>query len=70
MTIAIFVEPKSLNRFIEVTAILENLPLENNYKFQPLDLVFSKAMISNYVWINMDLKEYLKLEYCIQKLKA
>lgn len=68
MTITLFVEPKSLNLFLEITTILQGLDLYNNYHFQPSDIVFSEAMISNFIWINMEVKEYLKLKYCINKL--
>lgn len=68
MTITLFVEPKSLKIFLEVTKIIKELELENNYRFTASDLVFSEAMISNWIWINMDISEYLKLKYCIGKL--
>ena len=70
MTITIFVEPKSLYKFLETTTVLRDLPLENDYVFQPLDLSFSETMISNYLWINVDISEYMKLKYCITKLTA
>ncbi len=68
MTITLFVKPKSLPIFIEVTKILKDLPIDNEYKFTPTDLLFSEAMISNYLRINIDVAEYLKLKYCIGKL--
>lgn len=68
MTITLFVEPKSLAIFLEVTKILKGLDIENNYKFQPSDLVFTEQMISNWVHINMEILEYLKLKYCIERL--
>lgn len=68
MTITLFVEPKSLAIFLEVTKILKGLEIENNYHFSPSDLVFREEMISNWVWINMEIEEYLKLKYCIGKL--
>lgn len=67
MTITLFVEPKSLPIFLEVTRILQGIDIENDYRFTPSDLVFSEAMISNWVWINMEILEYLKLKYCINK---
>ncbi len=70
MTITLFVEPKSLTIFLEVTNILKGLSLENDYRFQPLDLVFTESMISNWVWINMEIEEYFKLKYCIGKLSS
>lgn len=70
MTITLFVEPKSLMVFSQVTKILSGLDLENNYTFNPSDLVFSEAMISNWIWINMDIAEYYKLKYCIGKLSG
>lgn len=68
MTITLFVKPDALAIFLEVTKILKDLPLENDYKFQPSDLQFTEQMISNYCWINMDITEYMKLKYCIGKL--
>lgn len=69
MTITLFVEPKSLQIFLEVTNILKGLEINNNYVFSPSDLVFSEQMISNWIWINMDIDEYLKLIYCMNKYK-
>lgn len=68
MTITLFVEPKSLAIFLEVTTILKGLQFENNYVFTPADLVISETMISDWIWINMEIEEYLKLRYCIEKL--
>lgn len=68
MTITLFVKPDALAIFLEITKILKDLPLENNYRFQPSDLHFTEQMISNYCWINMDIAEYMKLKYCIGKL--
>lgn len=68
MTITIFVEPKSLAIFLEVTKILKGLELDNDYKFQPHDIAYSEAMISNWIWINMEIEEWAKFKYCIQKL--
>lgn len=70
MTITLFVEPKSLSIFIQVMKVLSELDVENNYVFSPNDLVFSEAMISNWIWLNIDVAEYLKLKYCIGKLST
>ena len=69
MTITLFVKPESLIYFLEVTKILKKLDIENNYVFNPLDLNYTEQMISNYVWINMEVEEYLKLRYCTKRLK-
>jgi hypothetical protein len=68
MTITLFVEPNSFPIFIQVTKTLEGLLLENNYYFNPCDLVFSEAAITNWFQINMSIEEYFKLKYCIGKL--
>jgi hypothetical protein len=70
MTITLFVEPKSLTTFIQITSVLKNLPIENDYHFNPIDLVFTEFMVSNWNWINMEVGEYLKLKYCIGKLTS
>ena len=68
MTITLFIEPKSLMIFLEVTKILKGLDIDNNYTFRPADIQFSEQMISNWLWINMEIEEYIKLKYCIGKL--
>jgi hypothetical protein len=67
MTITLFVEPKSLSIFLEITNILKNLPLDSNYTFAKSDIKFSESMISNYCWINIDVAEYVKLKYYMNK---
>jgi len=69
MTITLFVEPTCFKKFIEVTSILRDLELENSYYFNPSDIDFTEAMISNYIWINMEISEYFKLKYAINKNK-
>lgn len=68
MTITLFVDPKSLYIFTQVTEMLSELDVENDYMFYPGDLIFSETMVSNWIWINMDIAEYFKLKYCIGKL--
>ena len=68
MTITIFVEPNSLQEFIVVCTMLESLPLDNEYKFDKNQLVFNETQKAGYMQINMDVKLYLKLMYCINKL--
>ncbi len=68
MTITLFIEPKSLISFIEVMKILKKIGLDDDYIFNPIDLVFSETMISNYISISIDIDEYLKLKYYIRKL--
>ncbi len=70
MTITLFVEPKSLQTFLNVNHVLRGLDIDNDYVFNPIDLIFSEAMISKYIWINMDMQDYFKLKYCIGKLKT
>jgi len=54
MTITIFVEPRSFQPLVQVMTILKDLPIDNSYTFTPSDLVFSEGMISNWLWINID----------------
>lgn len=70
MTITLFVEPKSLVKFVEIIKILESLNLDNDYVFNPNDITFSEAMISNWIWLNVPLENYVKLKYCIRKLQS
>lgn len=68
MTITLFVDPKTLMKFIEVTKILKGLDLERVYTFKPTDLIFSELRTSGWFQINMEIEEYLKLKYYIEKL--
>jgi hypothetical protein len=70
MTITLFVEPKSFAKFVEVNKILQFLDLDNDYVFAPTDLIFTEQMISNWIWINMPVEDYMKLKYCIGKLQS
>ena len=67
-TITLFVQPESIVIFLEVLNILENLPLQNNYTFNPKDLIFKQEMISNWIWLNIPIDQYLKLKYKISSL--
>ena len=58
VTITIFVEPDSFKPLVEVLKILEGLGLETNYRFQPLDIKYSEAMISNWMFVNVPVKLY------------
>lgn len=68
MTITIFVEPSCLSTFVQITQILKLLNIENNYVFTPSDIRYSETFASNYVQIGMEIGEYYKLRYCINKL--
>lgn len=68
MQITLFVEPKSLPIFIQITTFLSGLQVDNDYAFQPKDLVFSETFVSNHIQISMEISEYLKLKYCMGKL--
>lgn len=69
VTITLFVKPESVMIFMEILKILDGLPIDNNYHFQPKDILYSKAMISNYTWINVPVELLFKYEYCAQTLK-
>lgn len=66
-TITLFVEPNSLLKFLEVIRVLEGLPLENDYKFNPKKFTFTEKMISNWCWVNIPIEEYLKLKFALSK---
>lgn len=68
MTITLFVKPDSFLVFAEVVGILKNLEWDNNYTFNPTDLVYSESMIPDWIWVNLEVTEYMKLRYCIIKL--
>lgn len=69
MTITLFVKPESLNYFLAVTQILQNLDIKNNYQFKPSELIFKETFDPDFLMINMEVHQYLKLKYCIANLK-
>lgn len=68
-TITLFVNPDSLIIMLEVLKVLDGLELENNYTFQPSDIQFSEAMISNWIFLNVPVDLYLKFRNKYNELK-
>lgn len=69
ITITLFVNPDSLIIMLEVLKILDGLEVENNYTFQPSDISFSEAMISNWIFLNVPVDLYLKFRNKYNELK-
>jgi hypothetical protein len=75
ITKTIFVESTSLKLLFEHLKILDGLPFENSYTFQPLDINFSYHPKEQYHQINIPIGLMTKFEYkynCIllnQKVK-
>ena len=42
--------------------------VDKEYVFQPKDIQFSEAMISNYMWLNIPVDLYIKFKYACHKL--
>ena len=67
-TITLFVKPEDLTTLLRILKILSVLDIDNNYTFQPKDITFSQAMISNYIWLNIDIELYMKFIYKYRQL--
>jgi len=59
-TITIWVSPKTEIDFLQYLKIISDLPFESNYTWKVKDVEVSKAMISDWVWVNLDIETYLK----------
>ena len=59
-TITIFVSPESEIHFFQYLKVISELPIENNYTWRTQDINISKGMISNWVWVNLDIDTYIK----------
>jgi len=68
-TITIFVEPDSLPTALATLKVLENLPIVNDFRFTPSDIKFSTSMISNWIWLNLPVDEYLKFYFSYNEQK-
>ena len=69
MTITLFILPRTLGAFIKEMLILKGLSIYNDYKVDPSQFVYSESMISDYVWVNIEVEEYVKLTDCINRFK-
>lgn len=60
VTITIWVGPNSVIHFLQYLKIIDDLPIENNYTWRTQDIKISKAMISNWIWVNIPINTYTK----------
>ncbi len=50
---------------------LKDLPLESSYRIEEYwEIVYSLEMVSNYVWITVDMADFAKFGYYMTKSKA
>ena len=63
VAITIWVNPKDAMYLMEVLKILDNLPMQHieGYTWQPDDVSYSEAMISNWMQISLTLDLWMKL---------
>lgn len=69
VTITLFIKPDSLFKFIEVIKVLDSLPLENTYVFNPVDIEYSEIPVPSFNQVNVPVELYLKFRYSYNKLK-
>lgn len=59
-----------LLKFLEVLKVLSDLPLENDYVFNPIDIIYSDTIMTiNHSRVNVPVELYLKFRYSYNKLK-
>lgn len=59
-TITIWVYPNDEINFFQHLKIIDDLPIENTYTWRTQDVKVSKAMISNWIWVNLPIDTYIK----------
>jgi hypothetical protein len=62
-TVTIWVSPDTEIHFFQYLKIISDLPIENPYTWRVKDISISKSMISNWVWVNLDVETYTKFIY-------
>ena len=67
ITVTIFVEPNSLKALLIVLKIVENLDLEQNYRFDTSEIQYSESLISNWMHINLPIELYINFTYYYMK---
>ena len=60
ITVTIWVSPETEVHFFQYLKIISDLPIENTYIWRVKDIQISKGMISNWIWVNLDIETYLK----------
>lgn len=66
-TITIWVRSADEIYFFTILKVLDELPIENDYKWQTNDIVLSKEMVSHWTCVNIPLSLYVKLKYSLSK---
>ncbi|MBK7362629.1 MAG: hypothetical protein IPJ01_10075 [Micavibrio sp.] len=69
VTITLFIKPDGLLKFLEVLKVLDNLPLENTYAFNPVDIEYLEIPVPSFNQVNVPVELYLKFRYSYNKLK-
>lgn len=67
VTVTIFVRPESFAILIEILKKLEDY---DYYEFNPLDIVYSEGMISNFIWLNVPVDLYTKFKNSYNRQKS
>lgn len=65
ITITLWVKPEDEMYFLQLIQIIDNLPIENEYKWNPLDVRVAKSLISNWRQFNLSLDLYLKFTHSL-----
>jgi len=69
VTITLFIKPDGLFKLIEVLKVLNDLPLENDYVFNPIDIQYSEIPVPSFNQVNLPVELYLKFRYSYNKRK-
>lgn len=64
-TITLWVNPTCEMYFWQLIKQIDSLPIEATFTWNPIDIQISKAMISNWIWINMPVDTYLKFTHSL-----
>lgn len=68
VTITLFIKPDGLLKFLEVLKVLNDLPLENDYVFNTIDIEYSESFTSTHTQVNVPVDLYLSFRYSYNKL--
>lgn len=69
MKIVLYIKPEDIMYFIEVMNVLSELEdVDNDYVFNPKDITYSEAMISNWTQVILDAEDYIMFKCCYKRL--
>lgn len=69
MKVILYIKPEDVMYFLEVVKVLSEMEdVDNDYVFNPKDIAYSEATISNWTQVILDVEDYIMFKLCYSRL--